>query len=289
MPWYVYALLASLLFAIVPLQKRRFNHSPGDVMFWSSLFAFLLTLIMFPLLEFPKNDWFYLGAVFTGLSGVFGGVLQFKLSEKNMGRTLSIQLPVQVLTCFVFYCLLQPSYYDSLFTNPVWLYVMIASLLVMFVSMQFLRKSDNNFLGLITVIPVSVLFAVIVVYYKIIMGIIPGELSNIILAYIMIHYFTVSVCFLAENIINKNRIINITESLTSNSLMIAVLNVFGYYFLFSAVYYAANPAFAIAFNILIPVWIKIYSIILNIKDDANLKIAIIILLAMSILVIASSI
>lgn len=284
MPWYLYALLASLIFAIVPLQKRKYNHDPKDVMFWSSSFAFLLTLVLFPILEFPDSDWFYLGAVFTGLSGLFGGILQFKLSEKNMGRTLPVQLPVQILACFTFFCLLQPAYTQSLFSSMYGSYAAGGSILVLILASQFLRRSDNTVMGLIAVTPVSLLFAVIIVYYKMVMDMVPGHASNIILAYIMVHYFTVSLCFLVENLINKKRIITISENLTSNSLMIAVLYVFGYYFLFSAVYYVSNPAFAIAFNLLVPVWIKIYSVILNRKDDANLKVAVLMILAISAMV-----
>lgn len=284
MPWYIYALMASLLFAIVPLQKRRYKHNPKDVMFWSSFFAFLLTLILFPILEFPDSDWFYLGAVFTGLSGVFGGILQFKLSEKNMGRTLPIQLPLQILACFTFFCLLQPAYSQALFSSLYGSYAVGGSILVLILAAQFLRKSDNTFISLVTVTPVSLLFAVIIVFYKMMMDMIPGHASNIILAYIMIHYFTVSICFFLENLLNKNSVINISEKLTSNSLQIAVLYVFGYYFLFMAVYYVSNPAFAIAFNLLVPVWIKVYSLMVNRKDDANIKVAVIMLMATSIMV-----
>lgn len=287
MPWYIYALLASLIFAVIPLEKRRFNHSPRDVMFWSSVFAFILTLIMFPILEFPDFNLFYMGAIFTGLSGVFGGILQFKLSEQNTGRTLPLQLPVQILACFIFYCLLHPSYYNSLLSNFYGTIALSLSLIILILASQFLRRSDISLIGLIVIAPVSLLFGVIIVYYKVIMDILPGHASNIILVYIMIHYFTVSACFMVENIVNKNRIINISEKLTSNSLLIAVMYVFGYYFLFMAVYYSTNPALAIAFNLLIPVWIKIYSIILNKEDDANLKVALIMLMAVSIMIAVS--
>jgi len=284
MPWYVYSLLASALFAIVPLQKRRCQDSPKDVMFWSSLFAACLTITLLPFVEFPEFELFYLGAIFAGLTGVFGGVLQFKLSERHMGRTLPVQLPVQILACFIFYCLLHPAYYDSISGYGV--YVACFSIFTLIVLSQFLRKSDNTIIGLITVTPVSLLFAVIIVYYKLIMDIVPGNPSNVILAYITVHYFTVAMCFLIENIFNKNSKITLSEKLTSNSLLIAVLYVFAYYFLFSAVYYASNPAFAITFNLLIPVWIKLYSVALNKYDDASLKVAVIMLIAVSILMIA---
>ncbi|HAG53184.1 MAG TPA: hypothetical protein DCL21_05300 [Alphaproteobacteria bacterium] len=285
MPWYVYSLLASALFAIVPLQKRRCKDSPKDVMFWSSVFATCLTLVLFPFLEFPDLNLFYLGAIFAGLTGVFGGVLQFKLSERNMGRTLPVQLPVQILACFIFYCLLHPAYYSTI--SGYGIYIACSSIFVLMILSQFLRKSDNTIVGLITVTPVSLLFAVIIVYYKLIMEMIPGNPSNVILAYILVHYFTVAMCFLIENILNKESTIAISESLTSSSLLIAVLYVFGYYFLFSAVYYASNPAFAITFNLLIPVWIKLYSVVVKKYDDASLKVALIMLLAFSILIIAA--
>tara|TARA_Y100000590_G_scaffold466553_1_gene642389 strand:+ start:75 stop:941 length:867 start_codon:yes stop_codon:yes gene_type:complete len=287
MPWYVYSLLASILFAIIPLQKRKFNHSPKDIVFWSSLFAFALTLAMFPLLEFPDMEVFYIMAIFTGFSGVFGGILQFKLAEKHMGRTLQVQLPVQILSCFAFYCFLQPEYYSTLFANPYASFAAGIAIILLILSSQFLRKSDNTLIGFLTVVPIGLLFAFIMVYYKLVMDVIPGNVSNIILAYIMVHYFTVSVCFFVENLINKDSVINISEKITSSSLLIAVLSVFAYYFLFTSVYYASNPAYPIAFNMLIPVWIKLYNTgFLKKADEASLKISVIMLLSICILAVA---
>lgn len=286
MPWYVYALVASLLFAIIPMQKRKYNHKPKDVMFWSSIFAFIMTLIMMPFLEFPSFDWFYLGAIFTGLSGVFGGILQFKLSEKKIGRTLSLQLPVQVVACFIFFSILQPSYYEILSQNIITSSVLFISLIILMVSAQFLRKSDNSLVSLISIMPISILFAVIIVYYKLMMNVIDGNPSHIILAYIMVHYFTVSLCFLIENIFNESESISISERLTSSSLLVAVLNVFAYYFMFLAVYYCSNPALVLIFNLLVPVWIKLYSYIFKREDDASFKVSIIMILAISIMIVA---
>ena len=286
MPWYVYAVIASLLFAVIPLQKRKYNHKPKDIMFWSSIFAFLITLLLVPFLEFPESDWFYLGAIFTGLSGVFGGILQFKLSEKKLGRVFSLQVPVQVTACFIFYVFLQPEYYSKILESGFAISLTVLMLLVLMVAVQFLRKTDNSFRSLISVMPVSILFAAIIVYYKLMMGVVDGNPSHIILAYILIHYFTVAICYLLENLFTKESTITISEGIASSSMLIAVLYVFAYYFMFMAVHYSVNPALVLVFNLLTPVWIKLYCTVFGYKDDASLKVSVIMILALSILIIA---
>tara|TARA_Y100001960_G_scaffold276074_1_gene306001 strand:- start:1332 stop:2192 length:861 start_codon:yes stop_codon:yes gene_type:complete len=286
MPWYIYAVIASLLFAVIPLQKRKYNHKPKDIMFWSAIFSFLITLLLVPFLEFPENDWFYLGAIFTGLSGVFGGILQFKLSEKRLGRVFSLQVPIQVTACFIFYMFLQPEYYQTILEDGFATFLTVLMLVILMISVQFLRKTDNTFKSLISVMPVSILFAAIIVYYKLMMNVIDGNPSHIILAYILVHYFTVALCYLLENLVSKESTISISEGIASSSMLIAVLYVFAYYFMFMAVHYAHNPALVLVFNLLTPVWIKFYCTIFGYKDDASLKVSVIMLLSLSILMLA---
>lgn len=284
MPWYLYALLFSLFFAVIPIKKRSIVHSEENVMFWSSGLAFFLIALLFPLLDFPMNEKFYFVGMVSGISGVIGGLLQIKLSSKNSGRVMPGKMLIQVFSCFVFYLILNHQYYEQILSNPVMHLLSGACVFLLIIISLFLRKTDFTVKSLLTVAPVSILFAFIVAYYKTLIQDIAYGVENAILVYIMAHYFTLFIAFSLKNLISES-FVSINEKLITDSLQISIFYVFGYYFLFLAVHHVSNPAYALVFNLLIPVWIKLYSIVVKRKDDADLNLSLIALVLIGTIII----
>lgn len=287
MQWYIYALLFSLFFSVIPLRKRAIKYSEENIMFWSSGFVFFLLVLLFALLEFPKDNTFYMIGIVSGVSGVVGGFLQIRLSRQNSGRVMPIQMFVQVLACFVFYSILNPSFYSDIISRPVGS-IVVSLCVVLLVGLSWgLRKSDLTVKGIISVIPVGALFAFIVAYYKFMVVNMPVGVENVILVYVMAHFFTMFMFLLIKNLVQKNHFIVVKERLIAESILIALFYVFGYYFLFMSVYFAVNPALVLLFNLLVPVWIKVYSVVMDREDEARMKYAAAIMVVFTIIVITA--
>ncbi|MCP4354769.1 MAG: hypothetical protein GY793_03895 [Proteobacteria bacterium] len=287
MHWYTYALLYSLFFMVIPIKKRRIIASEENLLFWSSGFVFFLLLMLTPLMELPKSGVFYVIGSASGMLGVLGGILQISLSKAKKGRVLPIQMLCQIIACFIFYCMLKPEYFQEVIGNPIESIIAILSVILIIITSFFLRENDITIRSVATILPVSLLFAFILAYYKVIITTSTDGIENIIFVYVMAHFFTLFIALLIKNLVQPENFIVTNEKLVSDSLIIALFYVFGYYFLFLAIYYASNPAYVLVFNLLIPVWIKLYGKITKKQDDAKLNAVIIILALVGVMILTT--
>ena len=161
--WFLWALAASFFAAMMAESNRKFQLEPQLLNAWRSTFAAIMIGFAFPMMVWPdmsvaKN--FYIVSGIDGIVTAIGMIMFLSLAARKTGRVTSMIMPVAAIGAFATWWLIAPSERINLFDQPVQTMIAIFSLLVIFISIQKIRRNDNSWECFVIILPVGLAFGV---------------------------------------------------------------------------------------------------------------------------------
>ncbi len=161
--WFIWALCASLFAAVLAESNRKFRLEPQLLNAWRSTFAALMIGMALPLMSWPSilsNQNFYLVASIDGVVTAIGMIMFLSLAARKTGRVTSMMLPVAAIGAYATWWMIAPGERPALVDKPVQVCIAVFSLMMIFISLQRIRRNDNSWECFIIVLPVGLAFGI---------------------------------------------------------------------------------------------------------------------------------
>ena len=251
--------------------NRSFRADGLRLNFWRSVISAAMLLPAIPFMTWPMPSPFYAAALMRGVIIMVGLMVMFDLAAKHSGRVASLHQPVNMLTGFFVWLLVEPTAFGALIADPIKATGIIAALGGMMLAIQFLRQNDSSWQAFLKVAPVGVMFAIgIGVFGKYTMQDAPN-VASLLLTYVFISEVLTAV--LAAGVIASRGQFNKRDLRPPKMFVAATCS--AAFFLGNdictllGIVLAPNPSYAIVIKMLCPVWIMVWHSMKGHKDDAN--------------------
>ncbi len=159
--WFLWALGASFCAAILAECNRKFQLEARVLNAWRASFAAMMIAFAWPIMVWPDlsvNRNFYTVAGVDGIVTAIGMIMFLSLAAKKTGRVTSMVMPIAAIGAFATWWLIVPSQRINLMDQPVQTMIAIFSLLIIFISLQKIRRNDNSWESFVIVLPVGLAF-----------------------------------------------------------------------------------------------------------------------------------
>lgn len=161
--WFLWALAASFFAAMMAESNRKFQLEPQLLNAWRSTFAAIMIAFALPMMVWPdisaaKN--FYVVAGIDGIVTAIGMIMFLSLAARKTGRVTSMVMPVAAIGAFATWWLIAPSERINLVDQPVQTMIAVFSLMIIFISIQKIRRNDNSWECFVIVLPVGLAFGI---------------------------------------------------------------------------------------------------------------------------------
>ncbi len=269
MLWAFLALLAGVTNCIQIEINRLFKHDGFELNAYRSLISALLLLPFFRFMEWPTDTRYYL-AVFLGAAiSVVGMMVQYNLAAKKNGRVANLHQPITIFLTFIMWLMLDGKQLDFLKSHPLNLLGILFSFLLLFISVQFVRKSDAGWRALLAIFPVGVLYAFLGVVTKLVLDqgttLLPISLGFVLLSNIMM--VMISFPVILSKKVQTRHIFN--RAILKPALYVSVFHTISWILINVATILTPNAAYPFAITALSPLWFMLYYKLKGVKDDAS--------------------
>tara|TARA_Y100001936_G_C15968991_1_gene609989 strand:+ start:87 stop:959 length:873 start_codon:yes stop_codon:yes gene_type:complete len=271
MLWVLLSIFASWAL-IVQIQINQKHKYSGIILNnYRSLFSTGLLVPFIPFMEFPQDVTFYLVCFLTAAISVVCMTVQYNLAAKKNGRVANLHQPLVIFLTFIAWLIIDQSQLEFFKDNWINSFLVVLSFLVLFVSIQHIRKNDIGWEALKAVIPIALLYSVLVIASKLILETGQNAIA-ISLCFVFVSNFMM--CLMIYPLI-KSRFYKETEKVDVNRTF--MISTFGVAFFHTvswilislAFILAPNAAYPVAITSLCPVWFMIYYWVTKQKDDAS--------------------
>lgn len=161
--WFLWALGASFFTAMMAESNKKFQLEPSLLNAWRSTFAAIMIGFAFPLMRWPEigeYKSFYIVSIADGIVTAIGMIMFLSLAAKKTGRVTSMVLPVAAIGAYATWWLIMPSERLVLTDQPVQVVIAVFSLLVVFISLQKIRRNDASWECFAVILPVGLAFGI---------------------------------------------------------------------------------------------------------------------------------
>lgn len=267
--WLLFALIGSVFQAAFIETNRVFKIEARQLNFWHVLILLGLFIPLFPYMVWPADSGFYIFALMIAIGMAISMQILFNLARHHNGRVSSMYMPLEVVVAyglwFAFYPPAMEVYRHDLAAQGG---IFIAFCLFS-ISLLLLRRSDMGWSAFMAVIPVAVFFGLRAVFSKIALLDAGEDVFGQTLTFTFVTYLgilPVSAFLLQMN--GGFRRFPPMPSLKAGFLC-AVFALASFLCYLMGVSLAANPALVVMMYMLVPVWLLLLHILIDVRDDAS--------------------
>lgn len=266
MIWALLALLAGITNCIQIEINRHYKLNGFELNAYRALISTLLLLPLAPLMEWPADSRYYMGAILTAAISVVGMMVQYNLAAAKNGRIANLHQPITVFLTFCLWLMLDQEQLNFLRDTPSNFVGIVFSFGLFFISLQFLRRNDSSWRALMAIVPVGVLYAFLGVVTKLVLddgaSILPIALGFVLLCNVLMALISFPVV-----ISKKKKLIN--KAMLKPALYISVFHTISWILINVSTILTPNAAYPFVLTALSPLWFMLYYKARNIKDDAS--------------------
>lgn len=286
--WFALSLISSAFAASLAEANRVRKHDAVLLNAWRATFAAILLAFLFPWMAWPDDRSFYIVAAIDGLTAVVGMTLFFLLAARQSGRVTSMSIPFSVMVAYLGGWLALPAGRPDFMAHPVQSGVSALAVAAMFFFLQKIRRNDNSWDSFRLVLPMGVMFGVMFVVRKIILGHVE-HLFPIALSYTFV---TALACALASWALAALRLnrgdVLLPSGMALSGFVCGLFWTAMFLTMLMAMAVASTPALPAALMTLTPVWLLVYNRLRRIPDDASPRASLGMIAASAVLLLASA-
>ena len=284
--WVLLALGLSLNSALGAELNRYFGQDGFRLNFWRGAMA---TLMLFPaalLVSFPPPGMFYVAAMLAGTVMAVSPAIRMTLSARKFGRVSTLFMPVEAFVAFFLWLMLDPDMLNGFIESPVRSLLIFSAMVLVTISMAAMRRHDVGWQTFLVVAPLGVLHGLSGVLIKYAMPV-EFSMNDLIAFMILVNIFAqfLSASFLVLRPNYKEPLC--PPGMLRAALVYGVLGIMSQLFFYSSVQFAPSPGYVVAIGMLAPVWIMMYHYYVGLRDDANPKAGLLMVLAAMLLVLTT--
>ena len=268
MDWITYSILLSVAIAAFAEANRYFQMDGFRLNFWRTVLMAAMLTPAAVLVEWPAPSMFYVAAVFTGLTRTISPAIRLSLSAKKMGRVTTLYMPVDAMSGFLIWLMLDEGLRESLLAKPVTLVLMGFSFALITGALGSLRQNDAGWKAFLIVAPLGVLHALSGSLAK--YGMLEyRDMFEIVLLYVFFSHTVAAVlgaCFLVARPQARPWC---PTGMIRAALVVSFIGLAAQLSFFLALNAAPSPGYVVAVTMLAPVWIMLYYRSRGWPDEAN--------------------
>lgn len=288
MIWALLALLASIAFSIQIELNRDLKCNGFELNLYRAVLSALMLLPFFPFMEWPSGSSFYLVAFLCASISIVCMMVQYNLAASKNGRVANLHLPVTIFVTFSMWLVLDEAQRSFLIENPLRAGGVVLSFVILLVSIQYIRKSDNGWQALMAMVPVGILYAFINVVTKMVLDE-GADMVAVTLSYVFLCNALMALIALPVHISK-----NMEEKTYFNPAMVkpgagvALFHTLSWVMIAVAFIMAPNPAYPVVITALNPIWFMIYYKMRGVTDDASPLAGAVMVFSAIVLILATS-
>ncbi len=268
----IYALISCVAFSATVELTRRTSIDGFEAIFYRSLFSalFLIPVLMF--LPLPSDVPFYFAAFISALVYMYGLTTLANLALEHNGRVAMMYQPITIVLTFIGWFMFDPFQQKYFLENKELLYSVIASFVVLFLSLHFIRRNDYAWNAFLRVAPVGVLFAGLNVLQKWLLGSSTDSYHAVLIFLFAVNVMMVLVSPLFVSMrthTNEQNFSSLSSMRWGWLLAASFFGLVGWFCLIYAIAIANNPAFPCAISTLTPVCLMAYYLLKGVRDNAS--------------------
>jgi hypothetical protein len=269
MTWAFLALLAGITNCVQIEVNRTHKLNGFELNAYRALISSLLLLPFIPFMEWPSDPGYYMAICLSATISVVGMMVQYNLAAAKNGRVANLYQPLTIFLTFCLWLMLDRKQLDFLLNNPLNLVGILFSFVLLFVSIQFLRRNDSGWRALMAIMPVGILYAFLGVITKLVLdkglALLPISLGFVLLSNVLMALISFPVV-----LSKKTRTRNLmNKAILKPALYISVFHTVSWVLINIATVLAPNAAYPFAMTALSPLWFMLYYKMKGIKDDAS--------------------
>jgi hypothetical protein len=273
MVWAFLALLAGITNCIQIEINRHYRFNGFELNAYRSLISALLLLPFIPLMEWPSDPRYYLAVLLSAVISVVGMMVQYNLAAAKNGRVANLHQPITIFLTFCMWLMLDQRQLDFVTSHPLNLLGILFSFVLLFISVQFVRKNDAGWRALMAILPVGVLYAFLGIITKLVLdqgaaqstSLLPISLGFVLLSNIMMAAISFPVVISrklkAQHSFNK--------AILKPALYVSAFHTVSWVLINLSTILTPNAAYPFAITALSPLWFMFYYKLKGVKDDAS--------------------
>jgi hypothetical protein len=269
MIWAFLALLAGITNCIQIEINRHYRHNGFELNAYRAVISALLLLPFFPLMEWPEDPRYYLAVLLSAVISVVGMMVQYNLAAAKNGRVANLHQPITIFLTFCMWLMLDRQQLDFVTSHPLNLLGILFSFVLLFISVQFVRKNDAGWRALMAILPVGILYAFLGIITKLVLdqgaSLLPISLGFVLLSNIMMAAISFPVV-ISRKLKARH---SFNKAILKPALYVSVFHTVSWVLINIATILTPNAAYPFAITALSPLWFMFYYKLKGVKDDAS--------------------
>lgn len=268
MLWILLGLIDTLSYCVQSEINKHYKIDGFRLSALRSLFAFLLMLPLLPWMAWPNSAAFY-GVIGMGaIISVFGMAIQYNLAAKKSGRVASLNQPIEIILTFTVWLMLDETQRQFLIDNPGNTAVILAGMMLFFVSLRAIRKNAAGWDAFAAIFPVAVMYSCLSIATRLILqdgtALLSSSLTYVFLCNGIMFLIALPIYikrFKEDCVPDKNTLVGISG--------VAFFQTLCWVSYLLALVWAPNPAYLVVINSLSAPLFVLYYKLRKFHDDAS--------------------
>lgn len=266
--WFIFALVASWFYCFSVEINKHYPYDGLLVTTWRCFFASIGFLALLPFMYWPVDPIYYGVIAINTVTATWARQRMFAIVVKNNSRVACLQQPICIVLTFIIWLFLDKAELDRMLTDYPYGAGVMAAIVLVILSLQFIRRNDASWQALKAVFPIGVLYAFLGVFAKLVLD--TGEPSlGVSLNWVFLNnlaMFAFSLPFTLRRAKKQGFALR-PQHIEKATIYGALTHSTSWVLSAMAVIYTANPAYPAILGAMIPVWFAVYYKARGIRDD----------------------